>query len=271
MTPGGREVEVVVPDGVHSGDEFQVTVPPYADTACFYLPEGVAAGQTLYLMANDGREVEHDVDEDDIESGMVTAFVGLLPDVQDMEKRDYDHGHEQVTGQEEEQVTGQEEEVQVVGEGDREGTEIPVHHFSVSVQSGGPHLLVVAADLDEDSGARDTCAFDLPGDVTSGQTLYLTAHDGREVEHDVDADDVESGMVTAFVGRLDEEDEQMHEQEQATEEEEGPLSTMIVDVPDGCGAGDVIIIETPDGAEIEVEIPEGYYEGDEFEVDYYPA
>ena len=40
--------------------------------------------------------------------------------------------------------------------------------------------------------------------------------------------------------------------------------TMLVVCPEGCGAGDLIAFEAPDGRQVEVVVPEGVEEGDEF-------
>ena len=47
------------------------------------------------------------------------------------------------------------------------------------------------------------------------------------------------------------------------EEEEG---VMLVDVPEGIGPGDILLVVAPDGSELEIEVPEGVGPGDFFEV-----
>jgi hypothetical protein len=50
--------------------------------------------------------------------------------------------------------------------------------------------------------------------------------------------------------------------------EVSPLATGVINVrcPEGTGPGDVVLVETANGAEIEIEIPDGVCAGDEFEV-----
>ena len=52
----------------------------------------------------------------------------------------------------------------------------------------------------------------------------------------------------------------------AAQEEEGVASVVLVECPEGMGAGDLIVVDWA-GGEIEVQVPEGVSAGDEFEVD----
>ncbi len=45
---------------------------------------------------------------------------------------------------------------------------------------------------------------------------------------------------------------------------------MSIECQEGCGPGDPIVIETPDGRELEVLVPEGVSAGEAFEVDVGP-
>ena len=54
------------------------------------------------------------------------------------------------------------------------------------------------------------------------------------------------------------------EAELEAEAEAEAAGTMLVVCPEGCGAGDLIAFEAPDGQQVEVVVPEGVGEGDEF-------
>lgn len=49
--------------------------------------------------------------------------------------------------------------------------------------------------------------------------------------------------------------------------ETSSITEMVVECPAGCNAGDVIVIEAPDGREVEVEVPAGVKSGQDFEVE----
>ena len=54
-------------------------------------------------------------------------------------------------------------------------------------------------------------------------------------------------------------------------EVETEAAYMLVACPDGVAAGELIVVDTPDGQDLEVEVPEGIEGGMEFEVAYTPA
>ena len=64
-------------------------------------------------------------------------------------------------------------------------------------------------------------------------------------------EDREASAVDTYHGRCSDEEEQ---------------HVMVVLCPAGKQAGDVVLIETVDGLEVEVEIPPGVNAGDEFEI-----
>ena len=57
----------------------------------------------------------------------------------------------------------------------------------------------------------------------------------------------------------------MIEQEEA-EAQEAASDTILVGCPEGVSAGDLLYVQTPDGREVSVEVPDGIGPGDEFEV-----
>ena len=56
-------------------------------------------------------------------------------------------------------------------------------------------------------------------------------------------------------------DEESSDEEQA--EEQSSLEIDII-VPEGCNAGDLLMVGTPDGRQVEVVVPEGYSVGETF-------
>ena len=59
-----------------------------------------------------------------------------------------------------------------------------------------------------------------------------------------------------------------HGAAESLDEAEDAPQTMVVVCPEGCGPGDAIVVSNHDGAELEVLIPDGIHEGDEFEVSF---
>jgi hypothetical protein len=133
--------------------------------------------------------------------------------------------------------------------------------------------------------------FTVPEGLEGGDVVVVTAPDGREMEvtvpegmqqgeeFEVDVTPRAAGSIPA-VALGDEEaapqqqeqqqqqqqQKQQQEEEEEEEEESVDADVITVTVPEGAIAGDVIVVETPAGLELEIEVPKGCVEGEEFEV-----
>jgi hypothetical protein len=147
------------------------------------------------------------------------------------------------------------------------GPPVRQRRFSVSLAVGALDAAgrsPVLQEIVEEAAATDTEDSDTilvtcPDGVTAGEVLVITCPDGREVDIDV-PEGVSAGQeFEVFVGELSSSSDN-------EEEDEEEQHVMVVLCPAGKQAGDVVVIETVDGLEVEVEIPPGVNAGDEFEI-----
>ena len=93
-------------------------------------------------------------------------------------------------------------------------------------------------------------------EVLPGQDLLVEGPDGREILIQVPSGVTAGDEFEVDVSAVD------------TLVSVSSAQTMTVTVPDGIAGGESLLVETPDGRELEVVVPDGLIAGEEFEFEY---
>ena len=127
------------------------------------------------------------------------------------------------------------------------------------------HESELATDDEEGEGEEemDTMLVGCPDGCTGGDAIVVMTSWGEEVEIVVP-----EGIAPGDEFEVSSPRPKGHGAAESLDEAEDAPQTMVVVCPEGCGPGDAIVVSNHDGAELEVLIPDGIHEGDEFEVSF---
>ena len=126
-------------------------------------------------------------------------------------------------------------------------------HDGVSANEAVVETVFATDDQCNVSGEVEFVTVTRPPSVKPGQMIWVRNWIS-ELEIGVEYDAAEGDVFEVFVGDAD-----------AMSDDEGDADLVVV-VPEGCAAGDMIVVDVDGGATVEVQIPEGRVPGDEFDV-----
>jgi hypothetical protein len=149
--------------------------------------------------------------------------------------------------------------------GDAFECEVPADHAD-SIDGTGETGLDKRDDDEEEEEERDMMMIECPDGSGPGDLILIEGPDGEDVEVTV-PDGVGPGDTFHYDLNLYAEGRAGDDEASSETDPSAAAGLMMIECPDGSGAGDLILIEGLDGEDVEVIVPDGVGAGDTFQYD----